>query len=447
MAITPTEGVLNPGQEMEVTVTLDASDLRGMVYEAALHFQSNDMETPDYIVPVSMEVTDAAIMDVRWAEEIGYPNVINWNVAYEDLIIFNEFEVSLNVFNHGTDNLEVIGIDSDNPDIVIEPPEFVVEPNAEQQVILTFTPEDEGDHSADLIITWNNPHEDDLVIPMAAFVADPPVISVEPDEIVDDIFSREIRQHPLTLTNDGGWLLRYQVQYLNDEDVWLGEPGFSAKFYHTSGGHNPEFRELGHERIDRHINFNWGNNAPAEGVNADNFGVRWEGYIHAEEAGVYNFRTITDDGVRVYIDDEIVMNHWHGNAQQRDFDKELDAGVHIVVMEMYDQGGPGRAHFYWRPPGVNDWVLLEAFADAPWVNVEPDNGTVAPGQELELTVSFNSNGMEVGEYDSDLHILSNDPEEDDVIIPVQVTFGEEPLIEVAWSEEFGFLGSLFLLLI
>ncbi|MGH2625804.1 MAG: PA14 domain-containing protein, partial [Anaerolineales bacterium] len=62
-------------------------------------------------------------------------------------------------------------------------------------------------------------------------------------------------------------------------------------------------------RDDARIDFNWGLGAPASGMPADNFAVRWTRTIRLER-GTYLFRAASDDGIRVWVDDRRVISDW-----------------------------------------------------------------------------------------------------------------------------------------
>src|SRR6185295_904078 len=61
------------------------------------------------------------------------------------------------------------------------------------------------------------------------------------------------------------------------------------------------------------IVFNWGTGSPAPSINADNFSARWTRSL-AFQDGVYQFSTTSDDGSRVFIDGQLVVNAWHDQS-------------------------------------------------------------------------------------------------------------------------------------
>ena len=87
----------------------------------------------------------------------------------------------------------------------------------------------------------------------------------------------------------------------------------------------------------------------------DNFEVRWTGSIYAPISGSYNFRSVTDDGVRLYINDQKIIDDWEDQGDtSNDFTIQLDSGMHDLRMEYYDQGGGETAYLYWTPPGEDE---------------------------------------------------------------------------------------------
>ena len=70
-------------------------------------------------------------------------------------------------------------------------------------------------------------------------------------------------------------------------------------------------------RVDEAINFTWAREAPMPEVPADGFSVRWTGWFkapHSNGSREYRFTATTDDGVRLYLNNERVIDDWtnHG---------------------------------------------------------------------------------------------------------------------------------------
>ena len=103
-------------------------------------------------------------------------------------------------------------------------------------------------------------------------------------------------------------------------------------------------------RTDPEIDFNWGWGEPAPGVSRDYFSVRWTGTFPFEE-GKYRFRTYTDDGVRLYVDDQLIISAWYPMRGARVREYPLDAGNHTVRVEYFERTQVARAQVSWERSG------------------------------------------------------------------------------------------------
>jgi alpha-D-xyloside xylohydrolase len=84
-----------------------------------------------------------------------------------------------------------------------------------------------------------------------------------------------------------------------------------------------------------------------------NVGVRWEGFVQPAESGTHTFQVYCDGGVKLWIDDRLVMNHWRQNWLPGDeFARvSLDAGQrHRIRLEWTKDQGARRFRFLWKTP-------------------------------------------------------------------------------------------------
>ena len=109
--------------------------------------------------------------------------------------------------------------------------------------------------------------------------------------------------------------------------------------------------------FDTRLDFDWGSGAPQRGVNADRFSARWTRYFDLP-AGTYRFTATSDDGVRVYIDNRLIIDQWHDHpARTYSVDVTLSAGHHLAVVECYENLGEASISFSWAPlpPSFDNW--------------------------------------------------------------------------------------------
>ncbi len=110
------------------------------------------------------------------------------------------------------------------------------------------------------------------------------------------------------------------------------------------------------------INFDWGSGSPGPGIGANNFSVRWTGQIELPVTGSYRFQTLSDDGVRVYVDGIRVINNWtlHAATRNTSSSRTYAAGKHTITVEFYESGGSAVMKFYWRLPGTTPYDIVPA---------------------------------------------------------------------------------------
>lgn len=114
------------------------------------------------------------------------------------------------------------------------------------------------------------------------------------------------------------------------------------------------------QRIEA-VNFGWGTNSPGTGVNKDSFSVRWTGQVEASTTGKYQFQTVSNDGVRLWVNGVQVINNWtnHATTNNNSAQISLTAGQRYAIkMEFYDNTGAAVARLRWKTPGQTSYVAI-----------------------------------------------------------------------------------------
>jgi len=104
-------------------------------------------------------------------------------------------------------------------------------------------------------------------------------------------------------------------------------------------------------RVDPYIQFDWQNYSPAAVIPVDSFSVRWTGKILPEKGGNYYFFVGGNNGFRLFLDDEIVVDEW-GNPSFLTKNKTIQLqGEHEydVKLEYYENRGEAQVVFGFRP--------------------------------------------------------------------------------------------------
>lgn len=124
--------------------------------------------------------------------------------------------------------------------------------------------------------------------------------------------------------------------------------GFAATYYATKTFEDPRAY-----RIDPEIDFAYRDGSPMPGIiPRDLFSIIWRGTLSLPTQTNVVFTLKTDDGSRLYINGERVIDHWGVHeATEMSASVSLDKGTHDLKIYYYENLGWASAHFYWQPEG------------------------------------------------------------------------------------------------
>lgn len=112
-------------------------------------------------------------------------------------------------------------------------------------------------------------------------------------------------------------------------------------------------------RTDTTVNFAWGSGSPDALIGGDTFSVRWGGWVHAPSSGSYIFHTESDDGVRLWVDNQLLINNWtdHGVTPNSGSITLVAGKKYDIKLEYYENGGAALIKLYWTPPGQAKQII------------------------------------------------------------------------------------------
>ncbi|MET0289564.1 MAG: glycoside hydrolase family 3 C-terminal domain-containing protein [Pseudoxanthomonas sp.] len=120
-------------------------------------------------------------------------------------------------------------------------------------------------------------------------------------------------------------------------------------------------------RTDTQIGFRWDRGSPTDTLMArgeasgeqalpsDNFSIRWTGQLLPPVSGTYRIEAAADDGVRLWLDDKLVIDHWQGGdrMQAESTSLALEAGrAYAIKLEYYDGERDAGVRLGWAMPGA-----------------------------------------------------------------------------------------------
>jgi uncharacterized repeat protein (TIGR03806 family) len=141
----------------------------------------------------------------------------------------------------------------------------------------------------------------------------------------------------------------------------LSTPGFMATYFNSINLTGTSI-----SRVDPSIDFDWGTGSPDPAIAVDNFSARWTGQILAQHSETYTFYTTTDDGVRLWIDGQLLIDKWVDQSSTTwTAALPLTAGQRYnVTMEYYEHTGFALAKLEWSSPSTARAVIPSSAAIA-----------------------------------------------------------------------------------
>ena len=161
----------------------------------------------------------------------------------------------------------------------------------------------------------------------------------------------------------GEWLGRYW-----DNRFLSGEPKFTQK--------------------STTVNFNFGTGGPGHNISGTNFSARFTRSRYFD-AGRYRFSVVVDDGVRVWLDNVLIIDKWQDSAPTEWASvHQVSAGNHNLQIDYYQHLGAARIHFTIAPVEVGAGWKAEYFNNMElqghpavvryYSTIDFDHGTNAP---------------------------------------------------------------------
>ena len=120
--------------------------------------------------------------------------------------------------------------------------------------------------------------------------------------------------------------------------------------YSNSANFNPA--NLLTNRTDAAVDFNWGTNTSPPITNNGNYSVRWTGQIQPQYSEQYYFDVYSADGVKLWINDQLVIDDWVSRSPGDQIGAiTLQGGTRYnLKLDYFVRGKAGQTHLYWYSP-------------------------------------------------------------------------------------------------
>ena len=129
--------------------------------------------------------------------------------------------------------------------------------------------------------------------------------------------------------------------------------GLRGNYWSNAPSSSPFLGAFVLNRVDPTINFNFGGGSPDPAVSSNLFSARWFGQVRALDTDTYTFYTTTDDGVRLWVNGQLLVNSWINQAPtEHSGNIALTANQHYdILMEYFENAVGAVATLSWSGAG------------------------------------------------------------------------------------------------
>ncbi len=116
-------------------------------------------------------------------------------------------------------------------------------------------------------------------------------------------------------------------------------------------------REFDAQVFKRHVDAldgNWARSPPS-GLPTNDYSLRWEGVLKVPETGDYEFMLSGNDGRRLWLDGELLIDSWRTQGfQTLTVRRHFTAGMRLALrVDYFHEQGPASMSLVWRRPGMS----------------------------------------------------------------------------------------------
>jgi hypothetical protein len=375
LSATPLSGSTAVGDTSVVPITLSSAGLIDGTYQANVCVSANDPQTPQVCVPVSLTVIGTP--------EIALPDSC---LAFPPIMQFTEATDSVWVRNPGCDTLFVSQVTGGGDAFNADTTSFAILPGDSLAVPITFSPDTVGSYSG--VMTFVSDAGDSTICVTGSAFGAPTAVVAPPSLNVTLPGCADSLSVPLTVYNQGlsdlGWILGSDC---NEVVVAINTGSFGF--------------EVSWQMVDGQ------NVVVASGSGYANFSSYQDTFCIP--AGNYSFRAFDSFG-----------DGWNGGTAT------VSACTgNLLFVNTFTSGS--QATYNLSVP-----TCLGAGTLASWLSLTPSQDSTAAGDSTVVQATFSSQGLVAGVYADTLFLISNDPLNSP--IPVPVTLNITGAVSIAFSD-------------
>jgi hypothetical protein len=139
--------------------------------------------------------------------------------------------------------------------------------------------------------------------------------------------------------------------------LYAADEGLRGSYHNGTG-----LSALAFTRMDDQVDFQWGDGTPDPVLLPGAFSIRWTGRIRARQGGNYSFHTVSDDGLRLYVNNQLLIDDWLARPlAERTGAIVLAAGqTYNLTLDYLNNPGSATVALLWTPPGESKQTIPRA---------------------------------------------------------------------------------------
>jgi hypothetical protein len=443
LAGSPLGNIIPPGGITDtVDIRFSAENLIGGTFQTNIHIASNDSTAIHTYLPVSLTVT-------------GQPEffITQDTVSFDTVFVGYSKTIPIPIKNTGTDTLLVTGIAASRSMFTASPTSFYLAPNHTKVIAILFQPTSQGSQSTDLIISSNDPDNPHDTLYVEGYGLLPPVIEVTPDTIEQFIASGDTVHEILTISNTGDSPLEYELNWVTqnpNKQKLIGtgtNTSYNLPFCSWSNYSWSEVIYLasdigGAKRIEK-IAFKTASSGSNITRNNQKIYMKHTTLTSYPDASYPNPAV---NGYTLVYEGTVTFNQevWVEISLDRSFDYNGTDNL-MICIENWD--GSSKSSVYFRGLNTSYRAKYNTYAFrtgtttmfipniqifySDWLDLSPVSGVIPAGRsETEVDVRFDADSLFSGNYLANIIISSNDPANEEVVVPVNMEVDGYPIIAV-----------------
>ncbi|MCD6395262.1 MAG: hypothetical protein J7M40_17400 [Planctomycetes bacterium] len=142
-------------------------------------------------------------------------------------------------------------------------------------------------------------------------------------------------------------------------DIKVDGTGLTGDYFNNSN-----LTSLALTRIDATVDFpSWGSGSPDPSIGVDAFSVRWSGQVEAKYSETYTFYTKTDDGTRLWVDGQLLVDKWvvQGGTEWSGTITLTAGQKYNIVMEYFENDGGAEAVLRWSSASQSKEIIPQMY--------------------------------------------------------------------------------------